>query len=245
MRVRRLSLASPGPAPGPGEAVTLDLRESRHGALVLRLKEGDEVELVARQGIAKAVVTASAKKPVPSLTLTIITPFEKERVPGGPTLLLPLIRPARFEWALEKCVELGAARLIPYSSSRTRSSGAAPDRAARWERIAAEARKQSGAAYPLEILPPEELPRLLERIKDCGQGQYLCLLDREGPPLALSLGPGAPVTLLVGPEGGLSAEERDAALKASFRPFSLGPGRLRTETAAVAALAIIAVSQKP
>jgi 16S rRNA (uracil1498-N3)-methyltransferase len=243
MSLRRLSAPAGCPALVPGARVALDPAEARHGALVLRLREGDQVALVSPQGLARAVVLESRKRPAPGLTLEITAPPAKGPAHPGPTLLLPLIRPSRFEWALEKCVELGAARLIPYVSSRTRAKGEAPGRPQRWERIAGGAQKQAARPDPLEILPPRGILDILMGVPKDGDDPPRILLERDAPLLSPGGPPGA--WILVGPEGGLSPEELEAAHGASFAKRSLGSRFLRTETAAVAALGVLALSTAP
>jgi 16S rRNA (uracil1498-N3)-methyltransferase len=117
-------------------------------------------------------------------------------------------------------------------TSRTSASGAGEPKKARWERLAEAARKQCGRNMPMEISTPAALPEWLER----NLAGPRILLDPSGGPLPRAAsGPG---TLLVGPEGGFSTAETALILSRGFSPASLGNVRLRSETAALAALAL-------
>jgi 16S rRNA (uracil1498-N3)-methyltransferase len=141
---------------------------------------------------------------------------------------------------VEKCVELGASRLVPVISSRSRVQGheVGREKMARWARIAAEAQKQCGRTDPLDILQPVALMELLYGHEAIQGKSSLFLLDRDGEAPGAAGAPTDPV-LLIGPEGGFSEEEKEAAFKAAFKPLSLGQLSLKTETAALAALAIM------
>jgi 16S rRNA (uracil1498-N3)-methyltransferase len=235
MRIIRLFIKDIYPKPEPGDLVELNNEEARHGVLSLRLKPGDFVELLGVYGKAEAIVVEAKKTPSPSLTLTLKSPFLKKDTPPGPTLILPLIRTTRFEWALEKSVELGASKIIPYISSRTRiqETEIGAEKTARWERIAAEAKKQSGSLEPFHIHKPVKLLEFLANFRV--ENAQLFFLDIDGAPLENQEGK-TNIVILVGPEGGFSLEERKAALTANFSPHSLGSHNLKTETAALAAL---------
>jgi 16S rRNA (uracil1498-N3)-methyltransferase len=222
--------------------VELGLEESRHGVLVLRLKPGDAVELAGTDGLLEAVVAESRKTPHPSLLVRILGPGKKPNPLKGPILLLPLIRPSRFDWAVEKSAELGASELIPFVSSRTRiqSVNLGAEKTSRWERISAEASKQSGRADFMKIRPPAEFSALLTQFAGRRGKVSLLLMDRHGMAFPGPAEGENECAVLIGPEGGFPDEERKAALEAGFLPFSLGSCLLRTETAALAALSLLA-----
>jgi 16S rRNA (uracil1498-N3)-methyltransferase len=157
----------------------------------------------------------------------------------GPRLALALIQPQRFDWAVEKAVELGASSLMPFRAERGKpglagSGLAGSGRETRWRRLAEEARKQCGRPDGLTLLPAAGWDEVLAQP---GPGFFLSPAGRLESP---SLGPPAPL-LVVGPEGGFSPAEEEALLASAFRPWSLGNTVLRAETAALAALAALAV----
>ena len=157
-----------------------------------------------------------------------------------------LIRPQRYDFIIEKATELGVDAIRPVWSTRALIRGDAAQRLHRWRRLATEAAEQCRREYRPEIHPPVEVAELI----------------REAPPpsglrlLASALEPDQrianifeerredgraaadPVHLLVGPEGGFTAEEASLARDQGWRPISLGNRPLRAETAAIIAIAL-------
>ena len=154
------------------------------------------------------------------------------------TLLLAIFKFDRMEWAIEKCTELGAARIIPVVARRTEShlASAAIKRRERWQRLALEAAEQSRRAAPPEISGPIKLKDAVgltatTRIVLAESGTQALLRDRI-PSEATDLG------LAIGPEGGWTDSELKLFQAAGWIPASLGPTILRAETAAIAVVAI-------
>lgn len=177
-----------------------------------------------------------------AVRLTLGTPSWRA-APPTTELLAALIRPSRFEWLVEKATELGATAIRPMicarSAVRPAEIGAA--RLDRWRRIAIEAAEQCGRATVPEIAQPAQFSQVLA---GAAGRLFLAAEPDHGP--AVSLGIAAhdieqtAVSVLVGPEGGFTAEEVAAAIAAGATPVSLGPSVLRAETAALAALSVIA-----
>ena len=142
----------------------------------------------------------------------------------------------RFAWVVEKAVELGVTAVIPVETART--SGVATRVRAqhlpKLQRQALEALKQCGAAWVCTVEEPLALEALLQRPRS----GLAWLGHASGDPPAASLDD-APVTVLIGPEGGLEEEETRAAVASGYRPVSLGTHTLRFETAAIAAAAAV------
>jgi len=153
----------------------------------------------------------------------------------------------RTLWLVEKAVELGVAALQPVDLARSVSVADAARSPAFWrkaERRAAAALTQSGGANLPELLPTCTLEEYLHRTER-EPGEYRVALERDaGVPLLDVLtewnGRGR-IRLLVGPEGGITAEEREACGEAGFRFASLGDRTLRFETAAVAAVSAVSL----
>lgn len=220
----------------PGAEVFLSPDQARHGALVLRLKPGAEVEVAGPLGLAPARVSSVSfsgpfSKKNPGLGLILTGPWARPETGSGPRLALALIQAQRFDWAVEKAVELGAAVLIPLMTERVKSADSrpGPTRTARWQRLAEEARKQCGRHQPLDIWPTLSLPELLL------QPGPAFFLSPQGSPAGPT--PSSAPLLAIGPEGGFSPTEEEALRAAGFQPWSLGRTILRAETAALAALA--------
>lgn len=226
--------------PADGAPVRFPETEARHAARVLRLRTGDEVLLVDGQGTrAVAELTEVGKRAV---SARILSREETARSVGvRVTIGAGLIKhTGRFETMLEKVAELGAARVVPLETARTERSRLRMDRA---ESILSAAMKQCGSAYCTEIAEPLSLSDFL----DAAPESALRLLCHEqvsaGDSVLSRLRAAAPVEqifLAVGPEGGFTDQEVDRARSAGFTPASLGASTLRAETAAIAAMAVIA-----
>ncbi len=239
--MRTLRFIWPAEAPLDGGAeVFLAPDQARHAVLVLRLAAGAGVEVLSSAGLAPALVTTAGGNP-PRLGLRLTGPWAAEGEGRGACLAMALIQAGRFDWVVEKSVELGAAVLIPLITERVKSGDGRPGPAKleRWRRLAGEARKQCGRSGPLEIWPPQTLGELAARAGDFGPAIFLS--PAAAPDGMLSAVPGqGPPLLAVGPEGGFSPAEEGLMAAAGFRPKSLGPLTLRAETAALAALAALA-----
>ena len=238
MRTIRLTWPSGIKPNEPGE-IFLDQDQARHGVLVLRLKPGDPLEMVGPLGLATARVNRvelSGRFPRknPGLCVSLVGPWKSLEL-QAPRLALSLIQAQRFDWAVEKSVELGAAQLIPLMAERCKSADRQPGpaRQERWRRLAEEARKQCGRPNPMLILPPQTLPELLTLD---GPGFFL------SPTAASSIrtifaSPAISPLLAVGPEGGFSHQEEKAMTDSGFQSIHMGSTVLRAETAALAVLA--------
>ncbi len=153
-------------------------------------------------------------------------------------LIAGLIKGERWESLLEKATELGVTAIVPLDAERSVvriPAAKVAGRLARWRRICDHASRQSRRAGRVELVEPTGLADALG-----GTEGPLLLVDEQAPdapwPAAAWSGP---VTLIVGPEGGFTDEERTAILTAGAQQVGLGPTTLRTETAAMAALAIL------
>jgi 16S rRNA (uracil1498-N3)-methyltransferase len=159
------------------------------------------------------------------------------------TLLLAIFKFDRMEWAIEKCTELGVARIVPAIARRTDAhlAAAAGKRVERWRRIALQAAEQSRRAFPPEITAPIKL-------RDAAQsssGLRIVLAEMEQQNSlreVLSAHAGGEIILAIGPEGGWAEDELRLFQTSGWISASLGSTILRAETAAIAATAI-AVSE--
>jgi 16S rRNA (uracil1498-N3)-methyltransferase len=154
------------------------------------------------------------------------------------TLGLSISRGERMDLAIQKSTELGVHRVVPLLSERTevKLPGERADKKHRhWQHIALSACEQCGRNCPPEIAPIQTLADWLNSV---GADLRLVLHHRSEASLAELPRPES-VALLVGPEGGLSAQEIDAAERAGFQSIRLGPRVMRTETAPLAALSVL------
>ena len=146
----------------------------------------------------------------------------------------------RFGWLVEKATELGVTTIVPLETERTAgvATRVRPPHLEKLRRQALEALKQCGAAWAPAVEEPVELDEFLRR----PLAGVLWLADPAGQMPAGTLDT-APVTVVVGPEGGISERERRALLAAGFQPRMLGPHILRFETAALAAVVAVTTAR--
>ncbi len=217
--------------------------ELRHGALlvgrhaarhawVARVKPGDRLEILDLEGSVASAVLVRWEK---GACLVEIHDVERERgEPPGPLVLaLGVLHTEAFSWAVEKATELGATSIQPVLSERVqrRDHRARGDR---WRRIAAAAVAQCGRSR----LPDVIEPRPLADVCSAAVGARWLADFQAGGEGSAGAGTAGGATVLVGPEGGFTAEEVRLARAAGFSGLWLGPRTLRAETAAVAALAL-------
>jgi 16S rRNA (uracil1498-N3)-methyltransferase len=213
--------------------------DARHLGQVLRAEPGQVCELSDNRSVYLAEIETVRKDGV---RFRILEELPAEEPPLRIALFLALIKFERFEWAVEKATELGAAAIVPVETARSEKGleRAAVKRVERWRRIARESSQQSRRVRLPEIGAPVTLAQAL------GVPVGLrCFLDESGgAPLFAALpekrNAGGEVCLLVGPEGGWTDNERDCAIAAGWTRVWLGPAILRAETAAVAAMAVLA-----
>ncbi|MBK7641760.1 MAG: RsmE family RNA methyltransferase [Planctomycetes bacterium] len=247
-RLRRFLLAT---TPGPACAAVLAPEDLEHARRVLRLSAGDRIEGIDGRGHAwELELGAFERRGVP---LRVLRELPGQLRPGEPGASLPWIevaaslpKGARAEELVGRLAQLGVARLVPLVAGR--SAEAAREfgghRRVRLERLAAEALKQSGRLWSLEIAEPLELAQLLALAE-----RELLLLSPRTPErffdwTAAQSGRNwsaeRPLCLVAGPEGGFSALERAGLLARGARELWLGPHVLRIETACEAAAAVLA-----
>lgn len=207
-----------------GDRVLFDAEEAHHILAVVRLQEGAICRVTDGCGGRYVVRLAGGRVGLEGIVLESETPEDR---PVTIELGFPLLRVrSRTDWLLEKGVEVGVDRFVPIRWARTVREEHAARSADRWRRILREAMKQSERAW---------LPELAEAQPPEGDGAAprIVLADPEGPEEAPIDAGSRAIRLLVGPEGGATDEERRRLLDAGARLWSLGPRRLRAETAAI------------
>lgn len=219
---------------GSGEAgkrVSLDENEVHH----LRVRRASDQELVEVLDGAGLTGTGSLVQ-VGRVWMVDIETAEVTERPPALTLAVASGDRERFSWMVEKSVELGVTGIVPLETGRT--AGVATrlrnTHLGRLRRSALEAMKQCGVSWAPTIEEPISLEAFLGR-PAAGSGW---LADEHGDPTPSALDQG-PVTIIVGPEGGLTDQERERAVQAGYRPMALGLHTLRFETAALAAAAAV------
>jgi 16S rRNA (uracil1498-N3)-methyltransferase len=221
---------------GEGVEVALSAAAAHRLRVVLRLREGDAVALFnGRDGEWLARIAAMGRD---GGTVALGERLRPQPAEDDLWLVFALIKRPRLEWLVEKATELGAAALVPVLTQRTVADTVNP---ARLSAIAREAAEQCERLSVPELRAPQPLAALLATWP--GERRLIhCDETGRAPPVAAamaSLEPG-PVAVLVGPEGGFAESELDALGKLpNLTSVGLGPRVLRSETAALAALAVV------
>jgi len=214
--------------------------EARHIVKVLRHGPGDE--LVFTDGTGRFLDARIDRCEAAGVHAEITGVRVDAREAGAPwsTIGLALLKGDHFEIAIEKMVELGVHRIVPLTADhcvvklKDKSEAKKLDR---WQRIADSAMKQSGRSWRCELLPPATVQEAVELY---GKGADVVVADEaetvEHDPKTVS---GRAHLGLVGPEGAFSEREKDWLEQNGARRLSLGPFRLRAETAAIALAATL------
>jgi 16S rRNA (uracil1498-N3)-methyltransferase len=213
--------------------------EAHHLARVFRVREGERVLLFDGAGSRwEGTVARAAAEEVQVNGLSLLPSGE----PGRDLWLLPsLVKGERWEWLLEKAVELGATRILPLLAGHgvARPGDRAETKLSRWRKCLLAAAKQCERGCIPRIDPPLPVNDLVGNLPSLPAGESRFLLAARGSSTALRIPLGASrVLLAVGPEGGWTEGEEQAFLATGFSAASLGPRILRSETAALAALAL-------
>jgi len=222
---------------------TLSGATAAHLVRVLRAQAGMEFDIVAGDRVRRGAIVE-----IKDTCVDFALGDEVAAEPALPvTLLLAVFKFDRMEWAIEKATELGVERIVPVLARRTEKhlAQAAAARVERWRRIAREAAQQSRRSDTVVISDPmsvgyaakeepQELRLLLaEREQVTSLRQGIDEAHRSG-------GDPGRLGLAIGPEGGWTNEEETLFATEGWRAVSLGPRVLRAETAAIAAVSIVA-----
>ena len=202
--------------------------EFRHLQRVLRLREGDHVTLFDDAGKEHAGIIVSLSPRVALVRVTESTTPQRES-PLAVTLYQGIPKGRKMDLVVEKATELGVHAIVPFSSAFSLGAGASAGvKRERWERIAVAAAKQSGRTQVPTIAPPLAFAEVVE---GAGTVPFAALGEPSTRPRT--------VAIAIGPEGGFSRDETTAARDAGFMLVDMGPRILRTETAALVALALV------
>lgn len=215
--------------------------QAHHVAHVLRLGQGDALTVFDGRGLEyPAVIERIAKSTV---TVRVSDPAEVSREsPLAVSLAQGISSGERMDYTVQKAVELGVRSIQPLSVERSvvrLSAERAAKRTAHWQAVAVAACEQSGRNHVPQVLPVMSFTSWIATV--ASDALKLTLSPEAASNLRELSRPEGEVVLLVGPEGGLSPREIEVARAAAFMPLRLGPRVLRTETAALAALAAMQV----
>lgn len=229
-----------------GSTALLTGQEARHISTVLRLATGTNVVLFDGSGsYYEAVLTRISSSRVEARIVSI-TPYiaAAEDFHSRLHLGIGLPKGKKMDLIIQKATELGITGLHPFSSRFCAVQEKAGSRIQRWEKIALEACKQCNRPKPPDIYPAQDFHDLLtENAGDAHDLKLFFWENKEGQKSIREIF--APlkkidsVMIIIGPEGGFSAEEAQLAADAGYEPVTMGSRILRVETAAIAAVSIV------
>ncbi len=213
---------------------------SKHCVQVLRMKEGDKLQLTNGKGglFTASIIQADKKHSSVLIEEATFQPQPDKNICIAVSLLK---NAARWEWFLEKAVEMGVQQIIPLLCERTEKQHYKKERL---HNIVVSAMLQSRQLWLPQLHQPTSLYEVVNNSHSFSQKLIAhCRDDVNKIPLQIAQN-GNNTQILIGPEGDFSEKEIAAALQNNYRPVSLGSTRLRTETAGVVASALLVYSQK-
>lgn len=237
MRLIRIHVESPLAA---GAQAELRGKAALHATRVLRLGAGDKVTLFNGDGADYPSEIKELHSGSLTLAVRAAVPARAES-PLAITLVQGIARGERMDLVVQKATELGVTAIVPVATTRSVVRLDADTRAkklAHWRGVAIAACEQCGRATLPAIADPVDLAGWLARPAQPETLRVL-LSPQAKSSLVATVAGATRVEMLVGPEGGLEDSERDLALTVGYRACRLGPRVLRSETAAVAALAVL------
>lgn len=214
---------------------TMDEEASKHVVQVLRMREGQALQLTNGVGNLFTAEIASGHK---KHCEVIITGSHFDPAPVHKiTIAISLLKnTSRFEWFLEKVTEIGITEIIPLICQRTEKERFRRDR---MQQILVSAMLQSQQAWLPRLHEPVQVEKIIKEstaaiklIAHCIDGEKQSLLNYKANTLSDSI-------ILIGPEGDFSPPEIDLAIQHHFKPVTLGETRLRTETAGMVAAVML------
>ncbi|MFH1511947.1 MAG: RsmE family RNA methyltransferase [Bacillota bacterium] len=219
-----------------GDTAALSRQESDHVLKALRMKPGDSVHLIAAERLYSGEIASAEGGNVLVRALRELPPPEST---VQVTLWQGLPKSDKLEWIVQKATELGAYQVLPVEMARSVARITEKDdkKRERLSRIALEAAKQAGRAHVPQMLPAM---RFQDALRELRGAAYVAWEEADALRLSEAIAIDQPkeITLIIGPEGGISAEEIERLTAAGAKPVTLGRRILRTETAGMCALAL-------
>ena len=241
----RLTRVYVPPPLASGATVELPAGAGQHLVRVLRLGAGEPLRVVDGTGGEFAAGIDSVRRNSVNVRIGAHHAIERES-PLDITLLQGIARGEKMDLILQKATELGVTRIVPVMSQRSNvrlTAQTAQAKREHWEGVVTSACGQCGRNRVPKVTPPADLSTALQHaapghklvlVADGEEQDLRAVLAGRNAQQALS-----PVTLLIGPEGGLDPDEMRVARLAGFVSCRLGPRVLRTETAALVALSVL------
>ncbi len=224
-----------------GDRITINGQDAKHIATVLRHEVGDFLEVICEGLVYETEIVAIEKGLVQAKVVAI--PDIQAEQPIEIYLLQGLPKGDKLEWIIQKSVELGVYQVLPVVMERSVSqltAEKAKKKRERWQTIAGEAGKQCRRNRIPEVIVPQGLEQALKSLpQDC---KILAPWEEEATKGIGAFLQGTPtsVAIIIGPEGGISSKEIDLIRSYGGETVTMGPRILRTETAAIAAITMVA-----
>lgn len=225
--------------PFEGDTAVISGQDAHHIARVLRMQIGDPLTLCDAHGTDYACEITALSDGEVTLCVRDRSPSVTEPTTHV-TLYQGLPKSEKMEWIIQKCVEIGIARIVPVVMSRcvVKLNGADGEKKrSRWQKISAGAAEQSGRGMIPEVVAPISFDTMLKALKE----EYaVTFYEGGGVPLSSLVGKNTrQVSIVIGPEGGFSLEEIEKLKQNGAHIATLGKRILRCETAPVVALSVI------
>jgi 16S rRNA (uracil1498-N3)-methyltransferase len=236
VRLRRVYVDAPLSA---GSRVTLEGNAAHHVTRVLRLRVGEALTLFNGQGGEYAAGIDRAHADTVTVSVGAFSDEERES-PLAVTLAQGISRGERMDFVVQKATELGVSSIVPLLTERSvvkLDAHQADRKWNHWRAIAVAACEQSARNRLPQVREVASFAGFVKEARAAGSAAIL--LSPQGERRVSEIQKVAAVTVLIGPEGGLTHEEQEAAIAAGYLPVRMGPRVLRTETAALAALALL------
>lgn len=222
--------------------------EAHHAARVLRLGVGDAIQLFDGQGTSWQGRVVAVRRQRVEVAIKDRTRLSRPSLEV--TIAQSVLPSASMDWLVTKLTELGVtaiAPLVAIQGAVRLDDRRQIQKQAHWRKVALSACKQSGRAFIPEILPPR---RIADLAMDSEAFQHIWMADPHAPIHSLSqalaaCSPPSRIMVFIGPEGGWTAEERRHLSKPFIRPVALGPHILRSETAALFVMSLLAYRSTP
>ncbi len=212
----------------------LTSEDSHHAVRVLRMRVGDKIEITDGKGSFHQAEITSTQNPATAFKIAAT-----RQVPPRPFSIHLAIAPTkntdRMEWLVEKVTEIGIEK-ITFIRCKTSERPVVP--LERLQKVAISAMKQSKQAWLPEVWDMIDFKEFLPIVTE--SQKFIAHVDESNPDHLLKLAkPGSDCVLLIGPEGDFTSEELAMALSLGFKKVSLGPNRLRTETAGLVGVVML------
>jgi len=215
-----------------GEQYTLDKNESKHIIRVLRMKKGTPVNLIDGTGNLYEGVISDPDPAGCIINIRSVSHEFEKRNYRLHIAISPLKNPDRFEWFVEKAVEIGVDEITPLICRNTEKKGVKTERIGN---LIISAMKQSLKAYKPVLNEAKEFEAFMHENHSGKLMIAHCYGEQERTKISDVYNKGEEAVILIGPEGDFSIQEVEKALSKNFTHIHLGTSRLRTETAGVAA----------